>query len=145
MVYAIIIILIQGGESTREEMCLSFPLYYPYLSEEQNLDYCLSQPISEAYDSFISHFSLVCKSIANAIIIHKEMFIDGMTCRLNPEASALFDESPLVDGLNAIAWTSEEGRYLEDSILSGPIVAFCFSATPDVSHHAVFTAYFSTI
>lgn len=70
--------------------------------------------------------------------------VDGMTCRLNPEVSAIFDENLLVDGLNAIAWTSEERRYLEDSILSGPIATFCYSATPDVSHNAVLTAHFST-
>ena len=55
-----------------------------------------------------------------------------MTCRLNPEArlSALFDEDLLVDGLNAIAWTSKERRYLEDSILNDPRIAtLCLSAT----------------
>lgn len=58
---------------------------------------------------------------------------DHMTSRLNPEANALFDEDQLVDGLNAIAWTSEESQYLESSILNGPIATICFSATPDVS------------
>ena len=54
---------------------------------------------------------------------------------LNPEASALFNEDRLVDGLNIIAWTSEERQYLEGSILNGPIATLCYSATPDVSHN----------
>ena len=49
--------IVQGGLSTREEMCLSFPVYYPQFPDEQNLDFCMSYPTSEAYDSFTSHYS----------------------------------------------------------------------------------------
>lgn len=40
----VIIIYIQGGERTRDEMCLSFPVYYPRPRNRQNLDYCVSFP-----------------------------------------------------------------------------------------------------
>ena len=39
-----VIIYIQGGERTRDEMCLSFPVYYPRPRNRQNLDYCVSFP-----------------------------------------------------------------------------------------------------
>ena len=69
-----------------------------------------------------------------------QIILDGMAhthARLNPEASALFDENLFMDGLNTIAWTSEERQYLADSILNGPIETFCLSATPDVSHNSI--------
>jgi len=40
---------IQGGESTREEMCLSFAYYYP----RTELGFCISTPSDKSFVSFV--------------------------------------------------------------------------------------------
>ena len=42
----------KGGESTQDEMCLSFPVYYPKIAMSQ----CTSQPTFENVSSFIDNY-----------------------------------------------------------------------------------------
>lgn len=41
----------QGGESTLEEMCLAFPVFYPRPPGRRNLDLCVSFPVVEQLPS----------------------------------------------------------------------------------------------
>ena len=43
-----ILIIMQGGEGTQQEMCYAFLLYYPQV----DLNSCYSQPPSSAYSEF---------------------------------------------------------------------------------------------
>ena len=42
----------QGGESTREEMCFSFPVYYP----RADLSTCISNPVMESFVPFAQEY-----------------------------------------------------------------------------------------
>ena len=42
----------KGGESTRDEMCLSFPVYYPRTA----LSACYSTPTIESFFPFVTEF-----------------------------------------------------------------------------------------
>ena len=46
---------LQGGESTREEMCLSFIYYYP--EPEGPLTYCLSYPRTNQYVDWFQQYA----------------------------------------------------------------------------------------
>ena len=41
----------QGGESTIEEMCLAFPVFYPRPPDRRNLDACASFPYVAGLDA----------------------------------------------------------------------------------------------
>ena len=43
----------QGGESTSEEMCLSFIYYYP----ESFFTYCISYPNTDQYEDWIREYA----------------------------------------------------------------------------------------
>ena len=42
----------QGGESTREEMCLSFAYFYPLPPDGIFLEYCQSLPSGSSFNQF---------------------------------------------------------------------------------------------
>ena len=46
------LIVLQGGESTREEMCFTFPVYYP----RADLSTCVSQPQLGAFVPFADQY-----------------------------------------------------------------------------------------
>ena len=43
---------LQGGEATREEMCLSFAVYYPRVP----LTVCISAPGNTTFNQFVGQF-----------------------------------------------------------------------------------------
>jgi hypothetical protein len=49
--------MLQGGESTQEEMCLSFPVFYPRAADGSSLINCLSFPGRSSFDSFGGYLS----------------------------------------------------------------------------------------
>lgn len=53
---------LQGGESTNEEMCLTFPIYYPRATDGSALIQCISLPNAEensdsSFAQFVTYLS----------------------------------------------------------------------------------------
>ena len=42
----------QGGERTKDEMCLTFPFYYPRIE----MNGCLSEPLLDRFEQFLDEY-----------------------------------------------------------------------------------------
>jgi hypothetical protein len=76
-----------GGLSTQDEMCLSFPMYYPRIDTEN----CFSSPTFNLFNDFIE------KHVPNE---YQQTFRD-----IKPDRTA---QSPLEDAMNLLNWTSDQ-------------------------------------
>ena len=78
-------VIFQGGETTRQEMCLTFPIYYPRI-EGRALDLCVSLPSGSGEDSirpFVQKYGpYVSITIIMIICAEYVLTIIGVTCSL---------------------------------------------------------------
>ncbi|XP_003389081.1 PREDICTED: DBH-like monooxygenase protein 1 [Amphimedon queenslandica] len=95
-----------GGESTYEEMCLSFLNYYPRMGMTD----CYSLSYPQSFRQFLSrHYSQ--SEIAGIFSNSPE---NGLT---RSEVDEIF---------NNITWTHEETEVLENSLSTGSQISFCY-------------------
>ncbi|XP_019853652.1 PREDICTED: DBH-like monooxygenase protein 2 homolog [Amphimedon queenslandica] len=96
-----------GGESTHEEMCLSFLNYYPRIGMTD----CYSLPSSQSFTQFLSRH-------------YNQSKIDSFNG--NPSRSNINKI------FNNITWTHEETEVLENSLSTGSQYSFCYG--PSVAY-----------
>ena len=136
----------QGGESTIEEMCLTFPVFYPRPADRRNLDFCISFPHVQpeisvnAFDPFVQKYILLvnhtCITIiiciaASARFLHNDILYIYLH-RRNPQAAMLYQQGRAIESFNAIEWSPDAVQDLEKTILTGPTGAYCRSAATEV-------------
>ena len=70
------LILNKAGESTKEEMCYNFILYYP---RDQEITYCGSSPDFEEYYSFFNLLNQYNKIISIFLLVYNIIFLKNRT------------------------------------------------------------------
>ena len=52
-----VLLVVQGGESTNEEMCLSFPVFYPRAADGSSMVTCRSFLGESSFNDFAAYLS----------------------------------------------------------------------------------------
>ena len=107
---------IQGGESTNEEMCLSFPVFYPRQPDGSSLVNCGSLPSQTSFNQFVEYLYRLVYCVARTFWLRLWIF------SVNPTVAATINETTFLQVLSSLDWEGNPqlARNLQDSVLRNP-------------------------